>query len=387
MDKQGKKTPAAAPEISLPAPRKKKRWRTALIAVLVVLALVLILAVRGVMSAREKLSSSLYTLGTADYRDITVSVSGTAAVEPAEAYRLTALVRGEILEAPFEEGDQVEQGDLLYRIDAGDVEIAVERAEIAVEQARLSYESLLSSGAPDSQVENARLSLRSAELSLESAQEQLSAYTLTSPISGTVIEKNYKTGDNLDATTAGYLAVIYDMSSLTFEMRVDELYINEIQVGQEVRITADALPGETFTGHVSRVNINGTAMNGVTTYPVTVDIDQAQGLLPGMNVSAEILVEHAEDVLTVPVEMVQRGDVVQVLPPDAYDRSGNPDYSRLEERQVTLGRNDEDYIEILSGLEAGETVVYEAQATTLMEQLMSGGFAGGMALGAAGETP
>ena len=94
MDKQEKKTPAAAPEISLPAPRKKKRWRTALIAVLVVLALVLILAVRGVMSAREKLSSSLYTLGTADYRDITVSVSGTAAVEPAEAYRLTALVRG-----------------------------------------------------------------------------------------------------------------------------------------------------------------------------------------------------------------------------------------------------------------------------------------------------
>lgn len=54
---------------------------------------------------------------------------------------------------------------------------------------------------------------------------------------------------------------------------------------------------------------------------------------------------------------------------------------------MTLGRNDEDYIEILSGLEAGETVVYEAQATTLMEQLMSGGFAGGMASGAAGETP
>ena len=103
---------------------------------------------------------------------------------------------------------------------------------------------------------------------------------------------------------------------------------------------------------------------------MTVDIDETGGLLPGMNISAEILVEHAEDVLTVPVEMVGRGNVVQVLPPDAVDRNGNPDYSQLEEREVTLGRNDDDYIEILSGLEPVEIVVSRTENTTLMEQMM-----------------
>ena len=59
----------------------------------------------------------------------------------------------------------------------------------------------------DSQIKNAELSLRSAELSLQSTKDQLENYTITSPISGTVIEKNYKAGDNLDTTAAaaGYL--------------------------------------------------------------------------------------------------------------------------------------------------------------------------------------
>lgn len=129
---------------------------------------------------------------------------------------------------------------------------------------------------------------------------------------------------------------------------------------------------------MSKININGTTMNGVTTYPVTVDIDDPQELLPGMNVSAEILVEHAEHVLTVPVEMVGRGNVVQVLPAGAVDRNGKPDYSKLEERTVTLGRNDEDYIEILSGLSEGETVVHKTEVTSLYEQMMGMGGMGGM---------
>ena len=87
---------------------------------------------------------------------------------------------------------------------------------------------------------------------------------------------------------------------------------------------------------------------------------------------AEILVEHAEHVLSVPVEMVGRGNVVQVLPADAYDKDGNPDYSRLVETPVELGRNDDQYIEILSGLSEGDTVVYKMSQTSLIEQMMGG---------------
>lgn len=536
-------TSAAArrPEFKIPKPKKKRRWVKVLIVLVILAALVFWFLIRPIMSASEQIGNMLYQTGTAEYRDLTVSVSGTGTVEPADSYQVTALVRGEILDAPFEEGDQVEKGDVLYQIDASDVQNSIERAEITVEQARLSYQNALDSredaaentdvkagdtgviqklyyeagdsvtaGSPiadiidrdtmeltipfhsadaaafyvgesatvyvdgtaetlqgtvasispvdqagtggtlvreititvpnpgalsdqntgtasvggadcagtgtftyaaqstvtartsgklesltvsegdrvskdqiigafeatdmDSQIKNAELSLRSAELSLQSTRDQLENYTITSPISGTVIEKNYKAGDNLDTSSAaaatGYLAVIYDMSSLSFTMNIDELYIGQIEVGQEVRITADALEGQEFTGHVSKLNINGTTMNGVTTYPVTVEIDDPGELLPGMNVSAEILVEHAEHVLSVPVEMVGRGNVVQVLPADAYDKDGNPDYSRLVETPVELGRNDEEYIEILSGLSEGDTVVYQMSQTSLIEQMM-----------------
>ena len=515
-------TPAPAPaqkkpDFKVPKPKKKRRWLTVLIVLAVVAALVGWFVVRPMLAASQQVNNLMYTPAAVGYQDITVAVSGSAAIQPVDSYKVTALVKGEILDAPFEEGAAVKEGDLLYQIDAGDVENSIERSELSVEQSRISLQNLLDSrddardtteikatdsgviqklyyeqgdtvpaGSPiadiidrdtmkltvpfhsgdaagfyigqaatvyvdgtaetlsgtvdkiavvdqagqggtlvreitiavqnpgalsasstgtasvggadcaasgsfanaaqstvtsrtggkleslnvsegdrvskdqllgvfeatdmDSQIESARLSLRSAELSLQSTKDQLDNYTITSPISGTVIEKNFKAGDNLDATTSGYLAVIYDMSKLTFDMKIDELDIGKIQVGQEVRITSKALEGQEFTGRVSKVNINGTTAAGVTTYPVTVDIDDPGDLLPGMNVSAEILVEHAEHVLAVPVEMVGRGNIVQVLPADAYDKDGNPDYSRLEDREVVLGRNDENYIEILSGL-------------------------------------
>ena len=64
--------------------------------------------------------------------------------------------------------------------------------------------------------------------------------------------------------------------------------------------------------------------------------------------------------------------MVQVLPADAYDKDGNPDYSRLVETPVELGRNDDRYIEILSGLNEGDTVVYKMSQTSLFEQMMTG---------------
>ena len=121
------------------------------------------------------------------------------------------------------------------------------------------------------------------------------------------------------------MAVLYDMSTLTFEMKIDEKDINKIQVGQEVTITADAVEGVTFSGVVDTVNINGTTVSGQTNYPVTVVIDDAKDLKPGMNVSADIIVERAGTVLCVPVDAVNRGSdqpTVQVALEGALDETG-----------------------------------------------------------------
>ena len=235
------------------------------------------------------------------------------------------------------------------------------------------------------QLENARLALRNAQDSLERTQDSLEDYTITSPITGTVIEKNYKEGDNYDPSTASstganaFLAVIYDMSRLTFDINVSEMDVVRVQAGQKVTFTADALDGQEFTGVVEKVNINGTTQNGNTSYPVTVAVDgngqdlAAEGLLPGMSVSANIIVEEVGSVLCVPVDAIQRSETPYVLVAGegALDENGGlADFTKLEQRPVELGRNNDEYIEVLSGLEEGDVVFIPNAASNFMSAMM-----------------
>ena len=172
---------------------------------------------------------------------------------------------------------------------------------------------LISTSAQNS-LTSSKLSLKDAELSLQNYYDQLDNYNLTSPISGTVMQKNVKAGDTLEGSSSSKttMAVIADLSKLLFTISVDELDITSIKEGQTVTVTADATPNVTYTGTVTNVSLIGTSSNGVTTYPVEVTIDEPGSLLPGMNVDASIVVDSAEDVLAVPVSAVQRGGWVAV---------------------------------------------------------------------------
>ena len=159
-------------------------------------------------------------------------------------------------------------------------------------------------------------------------------------------------------------------------MDIEERDISKIQVGQKVEITADALDGQSFTGVVDKININGTTASGHTSYPVTVLVDGSlEELYPGMNVSAKIIVEEVGNVLVLPVEAVERGNTVLVATPECLDEKGNVvDITAAQERQVTLGRNDDNYIEIVDGLEEGEVILAPSpQGSNMMEAMMGMG--------------
>ena len=224
------------------------------------------------------------------------------------------------------------------------------------------------------QIENARLSLQSAQLSASTAADSVDDYNIKSPISGTVIEKNFKAGDKVDGASSGTLAVIYDLSYLKLEMAVAELDIGKVEVGQRVEITADALEGQTFEGVVDKVSINGTTTNGFTNYPVTIIIEDYGDLKPGMNVSAEIIGEEIPNALCIPVDAVDRGNTVTVPGPGALNEDGTAvvDITKLETKEVTLGRSDDEYVEVTGGLEAGDVVLIRNQASTLMDMMMGG---------------
>ena len=224
------------------------------------------------------------------------------------------------------------------------------------------------------QIENARLNLQSAQLSAGTASDTVDDYNIKSPIAGTVIEKSFKAGDKVDGASSGTLAVIYDLSFLELELAVDELDIGKVEVGQRVEITADALEGQTFEGVVDKVSINGTTANGFTNYPVTVVIEDYGDLKPGMNVSAQIIGEEIPNALCIPVDAVDRGNTVTVPGPGALNDAGTAvvDVTKLETREVTLGRNDDEYIEVTGGLEEGDIVLINNQASTLMDLMMGG---------------
>ena len=451
---------SAAPRFQLP--KKRRKWLKRLVLILAA-AGILFLLLRPLLFGSPAASSGQYQPAAVQRQDLTVSVDGSGTMTPIESYQVGALVSGEILEAPFEEGDLVSAGSPIADISdtssmtltlpfqsadaarisvgqsaqvtlAGTMEILpgtveyvagadqvgsggalIRQVKIRVNnpgaltestsatakvgtvscaaggtfEARLSQTitaqaggevtalnvsvgSRISGGEPlatlggsaaETALQNAALSLQNAQLSLQSAQEVLENYTITSPISGTVIEKNLKAGDQLDGSESGALAVIYDLEQLELKMNVSELDIGKIRPGQSVEITAEALPGETFLGTVEKVNINGTTTDGFTTYPVTILLSEYGALNPGMNVSADIIVEQAQQALCIPTPAVSGGNTVLVAQDEALGEDGSVlDPAKLETRQVELGRSSQDYVEILSGLEEGETVLVPIQS-------------------------
>ncbi len=221
------------------------------------------------------------------------------------------------------------------------------------------------------------LSLRSSALSRENALDKLEDYTITAPISGTVVTKNIKAGDKLDNTNMSTeMAVIYDMSSLECELSVDELDIKNVEVGQGVIITSDAVEEKVYHGEVQSVSINGTTSGGVTTYPVTIVItDFDEDLLPGMNIDVEITTSQAKDVLTIPLTAVNRGNIVYIKGEKTEETDRAPEgYKSVI---VETGVYNNEYIEIKSGLNEGD-IIYTPQVQNSNERTAIEGMMGGM---------
>ena len=245
------------------------------------------------------------------------------------------------------------------------------------------------------QVQSAADSLLNAQLSMSDTQKQMENYTIPSPISGTVIQKNVKAGDTVgtDTTASETLCTIYDLSYLEMTLNVDELEILSIKEGQTVTITADAISDRTFTGVVTSVSAAGTTTGGTTTYPVTIRIDDTGDLLPGMNATAEIEVSSASNALAVPNGSVVRGNYVLVTKDSPSAANAVQDMTAPDGYvyvKITTGTSDDDYIEVASGLQEGDTIAYDADAaekqnaSDSMEFMVGPGGSGGPGRGNGG---
>ena len=273
----------------------------------------------------------------------TASINGVSSIASATfAYQaertLTALASGTVSAINVQEGDAVSKGDILIELTGDDL---------------------------TESIQSASESLRSAEISMQNQQDNMSNYTITSPISGTIIEKDAKQGDAL--TSGSTLCVIYDLSYLEMVINVDELQIGALSVGQKVQLTADAVTDKTYVGTVTRVSMKGSSSGGTTTYPITIRIDDTDGLRPGMNANAEIVVAEANNALVVPNAAVIRGGYVLVSKKSPSAANAVEDMDAPEGYvyvKVETGVSDDSYTEIKGGLQEDDTVAYDTSSVS-----------------------
>ncbi len=300
---------------------------------------------------------STSSTAAATVNGVTCSGDGTFTAKLEET--ITAEYGGDIASMNVEEGSYVHEGAALFTY-------TQESADDALQTVKDSLES-------------AEQSVEDAQTNLENAQDSLEDYEITAPISGQVIVKNTKAGDTLKSgnDSNASMAVIYDMSALTFDMYVDELDVLDVEVGQKVQVTVDAFEGETFTGKVTNVSLESTSSNGVTQYPVTVQMDEVGDLLPGMNVNGEIIIDEAENVLAIPAQALQRGNVVYVKDDSVTEAEGNVP-AGFRSVEVETGLISENYVEIQNGLSEGDVVYIDPTTSTDSTVMIEmGGMPGG----------
>ena len=283
----------------------------------------------------------------------TASINGVSSIGSATfAYQaertLTAQAAGTVTSINVQEGSEVAKDDIILGLSGDDL---------------------------TESIQSASESLRSAEISMQNLQDAMNNYTITAPISGTIIEKDAKVGDAVKAGDT--LCIVYDLSYLEMSINVDELQISSISVGQQVQITADAVPDKTYVGTVTRVSMKGTSNGGTTTYPVTIRIDDTDGLRPGMNANAEIVVAEAKNALVVPNAAVVRGSYVLVTKDSPS--AANAD-TAMEAPEgfvyvpVKTGVSDDDYTQIVSGIQEGDTIGYDPSSVSSDSYYDDGGY-------------
>lgn len=195
------------------------------------------------------------------------------------------------------------------------------------------------------------------QLTLSDAEQRLSDTTVLAPIDGVVSSKNVQIGqiiasgiNNVGGGTT--VLTIADLTHIYVLVSVDESDIGRVAAGQPAKITVDAYPEETFKGEVVLVATKGVSVSNVVTFEVKVEVsgDNRTLLKPEMTANVSIVTKDKLDSLLVPVTALERKKGLSWLTVLGKDGKAN-------RRLVTIGDSNSEFVEILKGVEVGETVV------------------------------
>jgi HlyD family secretion protein len=262
-----------------------------------------------------------YRTAPLSIEDVERVVTATGTLAAAETVTVGTQVSGVIAELPVDYNDVVVAGQLLARIDTAllDADVAaaqarLQQAQAQAHQARLAKaraEALFASAALDeAALEAARADaavreaeVRAAEVSAGRARRNRAYADITAPIGGTILRRDVELGQTVNAGfSAPTLFVLAgDTRKLELLANVDEADIGRVNKGMTARVTVSAWPDLTFPGTVQQVRLQASLTENVVTFPVVIEVDNADGkLFPGMTASVELIVAEAKGVLCAP---------------------------------------------------------------------------------------
>ncbi|MEA3297947.1 MAG: efflux RND transporter periplasmic adaptor subunit [Chloroflexota bacterium] len=198
----------------------------------------------------------------------------------------------------------------------------------------------------------AELNVDKAEAALDMAKADLAQATITAPFVGTVAGIEITEGEQLSAATYTSPAIcLIDTGEVKMTGLIDETDISQVRVGQEAVVTMDALPGRELDGEVTFVSPAGTTQAGVVSYKSTIALTETDAdIRDSMSATADVIIDRRDDVLLLSNRAIQGSWE------NPYVEVVTSEV-KTEERTITLGLSDGMHTEILSGLEEGETVV------------------------------
>ena len=236
-----------------------------------------------------------------------------------------------------------------------DLDQAEERYAVASSRVASSRKALeLAETRYAEDLRQAKAEVERARSALKNAQVQLSYATITAPIQGVIASVSTEEGETVAAgMQAPTFVTIIDLQRLQVDAYVDEVDIGKVKVGQRAVFTVDAFPGTEFEGTVSAIYPKAVIQDNVVNYDVVVDIQTPYHgrLRPEMTASVTIFLDRRQDVLAVPSKAVQREQGKTIV----YVLEGG----QAEPREIKVGWRDGPWIEVVSGLEEGETVLVE----------------------------
>jgi HlyD family secretion protein len=221
-----------------------------------------------------------------------------------------------------------------------------------LEQAQAELEQLMA-GPQQAQIDSANIAIAQAEAALERAQSALDDTLLTAPFDGVIGSISIEVGALVTPTLP--VGEIYDVEPLRVEVKVDEIDVREISEGMSATVTFDALENVLLPVTIEQIALVGVSENGIISYPVTLRLESADPRVRvGMTAEASFVVEAVRGVLIVPNQYVR------------LDRQDNRAFveivnaqGALEEIEVTLGLQGDDFSEVTAGLTLGDALAVD----------------------------